>query len=376
VEATRILTTHTGSLPRPADITELLTAQARGDDVDLARLERRIAEGVTEVVRKQGACGIDIVNDGETGKFSYSGYVKERLTGFSRTGTPRAMVPADMADFPAYGERMRRELSGVVMPVCEGPIAYAGLDAVQRDCDNLRAALKGVDAAGAFLSAASPGVIARFIENRHYPNYETYLEALAEAMKMEYDAIHRAGFVLQVDCPELTGNRDIPGLAPGTDVLQLHIDVLNAALRDIPPAAMRIHLCWGNYEGPHHLDTPLRNIVERIFGARPAAISVEASNPRHGHEWRVFEDIPLPAGRTVIPGVLDTTTNFIEHPELVAQRIEKYASVVGRERVMAGTDCGFATFATMSVVDPDIAWAKLGAMVEGARLASRTLWKS
>jgi 5-methyltetrahydropteroyltriglutamate--homocysteine methyltransferase len=374
VATTRILTTHTGSLPRPADIMEMLTAQARGDKVDDARLQRRITEGVAEVVRKQVACGIDVVNDGETGKFSYSGYVKERLSGFSRTGTPRAMVPADMADFPAFAKRKAETLSGVLMPVCEGPIAYTGLDAAQRDFDNMRAALKDVKVEGAFFSAASPGVIARFIENRHYPSHQTYLMALADAMKTEYDAIHKAGFTLQVDCPELTGKRDIPGLAPGTDVLQMHLDALNHALRDIPPEAMRIHLCWGNYEGPHHTDIPLRDIIEAILTARPAAISVEASNPRHAHEWKVFKDIPLPAGRSVIPGVLDTTTNFIEHPELVAQRIEQYASVVGRERVMAGTDCGFATFATMSVVDPDIAWAKLASAAEGARIASRALW--
>ena len=286
------------------------------------------------------------------------------------------MIVAEAADFPVWAQRLKSQGSGLFIPVCEGPIAYDGLAAVERDCENLRSALKGHTVAGAFLSAASPGVIARFIANQYYPSHETYLMAIADAMKTEYDAIYRAGFLLQVDCPELTGNRDIPGVPPGTDVLALHVDALNHALRDIPPEAMRLHLCWGNYEGPHHLDTPLNKILAGILRARPAAISVEASNPRHAHEWNVFEAIPLPTGRSVIPGVIDTTTNFIEHPEVVAQRLERYAAVVGRERVTAGTDCGFATFVSVMAVDPDIAWAKLGSMVEGARLASRRLWKS
>jgi 5-methyltetrahydropteroyltriglutamate--homocysteine methyltransferase len=369
-----ILTTHTGSLPRPADVVELLEAQALGNAYDAALLERRVAEEVGVVVRKQADCGIDIVNDGETSKFSYSAYVKERLSGFTRSGKPREGTPLEAQDFPEFAKRRNARSQNILVPVCEGPVTYTGMAAVERDCRNLRAALAGVNVAGAFMSAASPGVIARFIPNKHYPSHEAYVFALADAMKTEYDAIHAAGFTLQVDCPELTGNRDIPGMVRGTDYLQLHLDALNRALRDIPPEAMRIHLCWGNYEGPHHLDTPLRNILERIYAARPAAISVEGANPRHGHEWTVFRDIPLPAGRTVIPGVLDTTTNFIEHPEYVALRLEQYASVVGKERVIAGTDCGFATFATMTAVDPDVAWAKLRAMVEGAQLASRKLW--
>jgi len=372
--ATRILTTHTGSLPRPPDLISVLQAQARGDDIDAALLERRIAEEVVAIVRRQVACGIDIVNDGEMSKYSYNTYVKDRLTGFTRTGTPRYIVTAGSEDYPEFFERGGRARAAFLVPVCEGPIAYDGHAALERDCANLRNALAGMDVAGAFLSAASPGVIARFIENRYYPSHEAYLFALADAMKTEYDAIYQAGFLLQIDCPDMTGKRDIPGLAPGTDYLRLHVDALNRAVRDIPPEAMRLHLCWGNYEGPHHRDTPLRNLLEPLFTARPAALVIEGANPRHGHEWTVFRDIPLPAERTIVTGVLDTTTNFIEHPDYVALRLEQLASVIGRERVTAGTDCGFATSAASSLVDPAIAWGKLAAMVEGARIASDRLW--
>jgi 5-methyltetrahydropteroyltriglutamate--homocysteine methyltransferase len=374
MSAQRILTTHTGSLPRPADLIDLLEAYALGKEVDAKLLERRIAEEVRAIVRRQADCGIDIVNDGETSKHNYSAYVKDRLSGFTRNGAPRTIAALEAADFPEYAARRLAAQAAIIVPVCEGPIAYVGHDLVERDCRNLRAALEGVDVAGAFMSAASPGVVARFIENRHYPSHEAYVFAIADAMKTEYDAIHRAGLILQVDCPDLTGNRDIPGMVRGADYFQIHLEALNHAVRDIPPAAMRMHLCWGNYEGPHHLDTPLRNIVERVFAARPQTISLEAANPRHGHEWTVFRDIPLPAGRAVIPGVLDTTTNFVEHPDYVALRIEQFASVVGRERVTAGTDCGFATSARSSTVDPTVAWAKLRAMVEGARIASSHLW--
>ena len=372
--AQRILTTHTGSLPRPADLIELLEAQALGKEVDVDLLERRIAEEVKAVVRRQAGCGIDIVNDGETSKHNYTAYIKDRLSGFTRNGIPRVTAALEEGDFPEYAARRLAAQAPIIVPICEGPIEYVGLGLVERDIRNLRAALEGLEVAGAFMSAASPGVVARFIENRYYPNHEAYVFAIAEAMKTEYDAIHRAGFILQVDCPDLTGNRDIKGMARGTDYFQIHLEALNRAVRDIPPDAMRMHLCWGNYEGPHHLDTPLRTIVERVFAARPQTISLEAANPRHGHEWTVFRDIPLPPGRAVIPGVLDTTTNFVEHPDYVALRLEQFASVVGRERVTAGTDCGFATSARSSTVDPKVAWAKLASMVEGARIASSHLW--
>lgn len=369
----RILTTHTGSLPRPDDLVEMLEARAVGNPVDARVLERRVAEEVRNVVRRQVEAGIDIVNDGETGKYSYAAYVKERLSGFSRTSSPRHIARSEEIDFPNFARR-RAEAPVLMVPTCEGPIAYVGQAAVQADCENLRRALQGATVEGAFLSAASPGVIARFIPNTFYPDHRAYVLALADAMKVEYDLIHQAGFTLQIDCPDLTGNRDVPGMPPGTDYMGLHLEALNRAVRDIPPQAMRMHLCWGNYAGPHNRDTPLRNIIERIYTARPAAISLEGANPRHGHEWVVFREFPLPPERRVIPGMLDSTTTFIEHPELVAQRIENYASVVGRERVTAGVDCGFSTFATKVDVDPDIVWAKLASLAEGAHIASRVLW--
>ena len=244
-----------------------------------------------------------------------------------------------------------------------------------RDLTNLADALRGVPVAEAFLTAASPGVIALFLENQYYPTHEAYLSALAEAMKEEYDAIVGAGFLLQLDCPDLGVNR-VRGEDWREDYRALHIQALNQAVRDIPPDRLRLHLCWGNYEGPHHRDIPLRTILPDVLEARPVALSFEGANPRHEHEWKVFEEVRLPEGKAIIPGVLDSTTNFIEHPELIAQRIERYASVVGRERVIAGTDCGFATFSGALTVDPDITWAKLAAMVEGAQIASGRLWPS
>jgi 5-methyltetrahydropteroyltriglutamate--homocysteine methyltransferase len=371
--ADRILTTHTGSLPRSVELAQTLEARARGDSVDAAALETRVAEEVRNVVRKQVDTGLDIVNDGETGKYSYAAYVKERLSGFSRTSAPRHNVPLEAEDFPEFAKR-RLQTVPLLVPTCEGPISYIGEAALQRDIENLRNALKGVNVAGAFMTAASPGVIARFIPNKYYPDHQSYLNALSDAMKVEYTAIVDAGFLLQVDCPDLTGNRDIPGMARGTDYMQMHLDALNRAIAGLAPDRMRIHLCWGNYSGPHHRDTPLRDIIDRVYTTRPAAISLEGANPRHGHEWVVLEERPLPANRNVIPGVLDSTTNFIEHPELVKERIERYAWVVGRDRVTAGVDCGFATFASSPSVDPDIAWAKLASMVEGAKLASKALW--
>lgn len=359
---TRIRTTHTGSLPRPPDLAETLEVRARGQSIDEGALERRVAEEVCNVVRKQVACGLDVVNDGEMGKYSYATYVKERLTGFSRTSTPRRL--STNAEFPTWSAQYEAS-PPLLVPTCEGPITYVGHSAAQRDIENLRAALKDIEVAGAFLTAASPGVVARFITNAYYPDQRSYLEAISQAMKVEYDLIVQAGFLLQVDCPDLTGNSD--------DARQLHLDALNRAVRDIPPERMRVHLCWGNYAGPHVHDVPLRNIIERVYTARPAAISVEGANPRHEHEWKIFREFPLPANRTVIPGVIDSTSLFIEHPELVADRIERYASAVGPDRVIAGVDCGFATFANRIDVDADIVWAKLRSLVDGARIASEVL---
>jgi 5-methyltetrahydropteroyltriglutamate--homocysteine methyltransferase len=368
-----ILTTHTGSLPRPPELLDTLQSRDRGDG-DGERLAEQIHAAVADVVRRQADAGVSVVNDGEAGKIGYATYVKERLDGFGGEAG-MAGLPADMAEFPDY---MRRVMGGIdfAMPACVAPVFYRGLDAVSADIANLQAALDGADVEDAFLSAASPGVIAVFLQNQHYPSHEEYVFALADAMKVEYDEIHRAGIVLQLDCPDLAMSGHMLGesLDDFRARARVNVEAIDHATRDIPPDAMRMHLCWGNYEGPHHHDVALRDIIDIVFEARPAAISFEAANPRHEHEWTVFEDIELPDGKVLIPGVLDSTTNYIEHPELVAQRLVRYGKLVGPENVMAGTDCGFATFASFLTVEPEITWAKLHAMAEGAALASRELY--
>ncbi len=367
----RFLTTHTGSLPRPEDLVSLLYAKDRGEAYDEASFLARVREATARVVRKQSDCGVDVVNDGEAGKVSYSTYVAERLRGFGGDSPPLAL--ADVREFPGFAKRMSGP--GMSRPACTGPVAYTGQELVARDIENLSAALDSTAAEEAFISAASPGVIALFLGDDHYKNHESYLYALADAMKEEYDAIHRAGFLLQLDCPDLAMGRHLQFADADLDTFRgnvaLHVEALNHAVRDIPPERLRLHLCWGNYEGPHHRDVPLRDIIDIVLTARPMAISFEAANPRHAHEWSVFESVALPEGKLLIPGVLDSTTNYIEHPELVAQRIRRFAQVVGAENVIAGTDCGFSTFAGATAVDPDITWAKLRALAEGAELASR-----
>ena len=373
----RILTTHTGSLPRAWDLTTMLESLDAGTLPDPAALEARVRRAVGDIVRQQVEAGVDIVNDGEQGKVGYSTYVRHRLTGFG--GQAAVPVRADWADFPEAAARSERR-STISRPACNGAIEWTDRTAVQKDVANLRTALQGVQPTEAFMTAASPGVIAHFLRNDHYPSREAYLARLVDVMKEEYDAIHRAGFVLQVDCPDLAMSRHLafPELsnAEFCKIAEANVEALNHALRDIPPDRMRLHLCWGNYEGPHHRDIPLREILRIALRARPQALSFEGANPRHEHEWIVFREVKLPDDRLIIPGVLDSTTNFIEHPELVAQRLVRYAEIVGRERVIAGTDCGFATFARTTLqVEPEIAWAKFKAMAEGARLASAQLWR-
>ena len=370
-----ILTTHTGSLPRPPALTEALRARDHGEDAP-ADLEDQIRAAVDEIVARQAQAGVSVVNDGEAGKIGYSTYVKERLDGFGGSGGMGG-VPSDLTDYPEFLKRVMSAGIDFAMPTCIGPVSYRDPDAVRTDIANLKAAADGADVKEVFMTAASPGVISFFLANRHYPDHEAYIAALADAMKTEYDEIHRAGFVLQLDCPDLAMTHH---MTPGESLEEfrrraaLHVEALNHATRDIPADEMRLHLCWGNYEGPHHHDVPLGDIIDVVFQARPAAISFEAANPRHEHEWTLFDDLELPDGKALIPGVIDSTTNYIEHPELVAQRIVRYADRVGRENVLAGSDCGFATFATHLQVDPDITWAKLQAMSDGARLASEQLW--
>ena len=374
----RILTTHTGSLPRPDDLIRAMFAREEGVPVDAAALAARIRSAVAEVVQKQAGIGLDIVNDGEFSKPSYATYVKDRLTGFG--GASHPLEYRDLADFPGMARRVfgdpgraRRKT-----PACTGPVAVRDADAVLVDVDDLRVALPGVTVAEGFLTAASPGVISLFFRNDHYPTHEAYLAAIAEAMRHEYEAVAQAGLVLQIDCPDLAMGRHIQYASLSVEEFRkkasLHIEALNHALARVPPDRARIHLCWGNYEGPHHHDVALAEIFDVVLTARPTGISFEAANPRHAHEWKVFERVKLPSDKVIIPGVLDSTTNFIEHPELVAERIVRLARLVGRERVIAGTDCGFGTWVGQAAVDPDIVWAKLASLVEGARLASRELW--
>src|SRR5881628_816432 len=372
----RILTTHTGSLPRANDLTTLLEALDAGTVPEQAAFDARVHRAVADIVRQQMEAGVDIVNDGEQGKVGYSTYVRHRLTGFG--GQAAVPTRADWADFPEAAAKSERR-STIMRPSCNGPIEWKDRTAVQNDVANLTAAVSAAKPTEAFMTAASPGVIAHFLKNEHYPSREAYLARLVDIMKDEYDAIHRAGFVLQVDCPDLAMGRHLafPDLsnAEFLKIAAANVEALNHALRDIPADRIRLHLCWGNYEGPHHRDIPLRQLLPVALKARPQALSFEGANPRHEHEWVVFREIRLPDDRVIIPGVLDSTTNFVEHPELVAQRLVRYAEIVGRERVIAGTDCGFATFArSVNQVEPEIAWAKFKAMAEGARLASAQLW--
>jgi 5-methyltetrahydropteroyltriglutamate--homocysteine methyltransferase len=375
----RFLTTHTGSLPRPDDLVRTMYAREEGVPVDSAALDARIAAAVAEVVGKQAKAGIDVVNDGEMSKPSYATYIKDRLSGFGGTGN--TFVYQDLADFPRLEKRVFGDpgRSRRKTPACNAAIGVRDAKAAETDVAHLRAALAGVMAAEGFLTAASPGVVSLFFKNEHYGSEEAYLDAIAEAMRVEYEAIARAGLVLQIDCPDLGMGRHIQhadlSLPEWRKKAALHVEVLNHALRNIAPEQLRMHLCWGNYEGPHHCDVPLADVIDIVFRARPSAIALEAANPRHAHEWQLFETVKLPEGKVLIPGVIESKSNFVEHPELVAQRIGRYASLVGRENVMAGSDCGYGTWVGQAAVDPDVVWAKFAAMAEGARIASARFWK-
>jgi 5-methyltetrahydropteroyltriglutamate--homocysteine methyltransferase len=374
----RFLTTHTGSLPRPPDLIRMMFAKEEGVPVDPAALAERIRVAVADSVRKQIAAGIAIVNDGEMSKPSYATYPKDRLNGFG--GASHPLQYRDLEDFPEMAKRVfgdpgraRRRT-----PACTGPISVRDRRAAEIDADNLRAAIRSANGVQAFMTAASPGVISLFFRNEHYPTQEAYLFAIADAMRHEYEAVARAGLILQLDCPDLGMGRHIQYADLGLDAFRkmarLHVEALNHALANVPADQSRLHVCWGNYEGPHHHDVALADVIDIVFTAKPSAISFEAANPRHAHEWRVFEQVRLPEGKVLIPGVLDSTTNFIEHPDLVAERIGRYARLVGRENVVAGTDCGFGTWVGQAAVDPDITWAKLASMAEGARRATQEFW--
>ena len=375
----RFLTTHTGSLPRPEDLIKMMYAKEEGVPVETTALSQRVADAVAEVVRKQAAAGVDIINDGEMSKPSYATYIKDRLSGFGGEGN--TFVYQDLAEFPSLAKRVFGDpgRSRRKTPACNAPIAVRDPDAAEVDVEHLQAALGHATAQEGFLTAASPGVVSLFFRNDYYPTEEAYLYAIADAMRVEYETIARSGIVLQIDCPDLGMGRHIQhadlSLPEWRKKAQLHVEVLDHALANIPPEQLRMHLCWGNYEGPHHCDVPLADVIDIVFRARPSAIALEAANPRHAHEWKLFETVKLPDGKVLIPGVIESKSNFIEHPELIAQRIGRYANLVGRENVIAGSDCGFGTWVGQAAVDPDVVWAKMAAMAEGARIASREFWK-
>jgi len=374
----RILTTHVGSLPRPSALRALLVAKDKGDAYDKAELDRLTREAVFDIVRRQVAVGVDIVNDGEMSKPGYSTYVADRLSGFA--GHDPAKPRLDTGPYPNFNAayaRMTGE-NAARRAVCVGPIAVKDREPLAHDIANLKAALDGAGATEGFMTAASPGLVPVFQNNRHYPSHEAYVEAIAAAMQEEYEAIVAAGFVLQLDCPDLA-------MAHHTSFQELseadflkhaafHVETLNHATRNIAPDRMRIHICWGNYEGPHDHDIDFRKVAPILVKARPQAFVVEAANPRHAHEWAVWRETKLPDDKILIPGVLDTSTNYVEHPELVAERLCRFADLVGRERVVAGSDCGFGTFAGYGKLDPEISFKKLKAMAEGAAIASKRLW--
>jgi 5-methyltetrahydropteroyltriglutamate--homocysteine methyltransferase len=374
----RILTTHVGSLPRPPALREILLKKDGGEPYDKGELARLVRQAVVDIVRRQVAVGVDIVNDGEMSKPGYSTYIADRLTGFAghEPAKPR-LDTREHPDFLAAYERMTGA-NTARRAVCVGPIAWQDREALAQDLDNLHQALAQTAATEGFMTAASPGLVPVFQTNRHYPSHEAYVEAIAAAMQEEYEAIANAGFVLQLDCPDLAMARhtSFQELSEA-DFLKraaFHVEVLNHALRNVPADRSRIHICWGNYEGPHDYDIAFAKVAPILVKAKPQALVVEAANPRHAHEWVVWQETKLPDDKILIPGVLDTSTNYVEHPELVAERICRFADIVGRERVIAGSDCGFGTFAGFGKLDPGISFKKLAAMAQGAEIASKRLW--
>ena len=374
----RTLTTHVGSLPRPKKVAELIFAKEREEEYDQSEFDEAIVVAVKDAVARQVEVGVDIVSDGEMSKISYATYIKERISGFE--GDSPRNPPKDLQDYPSFLEKLAQTggTPSYKRPKCTGEIRPTNPEPLETDLKHFRDALEIVNVEEAFMNSASPGVIALFQPNEYYKSHDEYLEALAEAMRAEYEGIVEAGYLLQLDSPDLgLGRHMLFADQPDEDYQRLagnHVAVLNHALRNIPADRVRMHVCWGNYEGPHHYDAPMSTVLPIALMANTGALLFEASNPRHAHEWTTFRDADLPDDLILIPGVIDSTTNFVEHPDLVAERICRFADIVGRERVVAGTDCGFATFAGFGAVDGEIAYAKLATMAEGARIASDRLW--
>ncbi len=385
----RILTTHVGSLPRPDDLIELMIAYENRQTTDPAALERRVAEAVKEVVAKQVELGVDVVSDGEAGKIAYTFYVKHRLSNIADgvpvdADVPKDVANLDMIEHPDFAERARQAKTTWSLlysrPCCTGPVAYQNRQPLEQDIAHLKAAISAAKPTEAFMNAASPGVLTKFVPDAYYKNEDAYIEALANAMKEEYEAIYKAGFLLQIDCPDLGSARHNQYQTLSDEeflrIADRNIEAVNHATANIPPEAMRIHICWGNYEGPHTHDIALAKVFPVLMKARPAGVLFEGANPRHDHEWEDIKDLPIPDHKVLIPGVVDSTSNFVEHPKLIAQRICRYADIVGRERVIAGTDCGFGTFVRRDpIVSTSVVWSKFRAMAEGARIATERLWK-
>jgi 5-methyltetrahydropteroyltriglutamate--homocysteine methyltransferase len=371
----RILTTHTGSLPRPDDLLAMVRARASGEQVDDVAFAARVQSAVRETVEKQVRAGIDVVSDGEMGKPSFATYVSDRLTGLSGVNTdPRPF--ADEATYPGWAKTIPPVV--MIRRFCEGPVAYQDAATLKTDIENLTSAVASAGASEGFMPSASLGIIADIMVNKHYPSEEAYLYALADAMRVEYRAIADAGLVVQIDAPDAAMGRHgqfrNESLETFRKATAQRVEALNHALEGIPEEQVRYHICWGNYAGPHTYDVPLADVVDLLLAVNAGAYSVEGANPRHAHEWQVWETVKLPEGKVLIPGVIDSATGFVEHPEVVAQRIVQFAGIVGKENVIAGTDCGFGTSAGRSAVHPELVWPKLAALAEGARLASARLW--
>lgn len=373
---TKVKTTHVGSLPRKQEVVDFIFARERGEDYDPVAFDACMASAVSETVRKQLESGIDIVSDGETSKISYATYVKDRYTGFS--GDSPRNAPADLKLYPGFLKRIA-ESGGTpkyARPMCTGEVRSKGNGELEKDIANLKTAMKKHGATKGFMNAASPGVISLFLQNDFYPTRDAYLAALADAMRAEYETIVAAGLDLQLDCPDLALSRHMLFADLSDDdfvkIAAANVEALNHALANVPPEKVRVHICWGNYEGPHVCDIDMAKVFTVLMSTKSRYVLFETANPRHGHEWNVFRDrkSEIPKDKVLVPGVVDTTTNFVEHPQLVAERINRFTSIVGAERVIAGSDCGFGTFAGFGAVDPEIAYAKLDALSEGARIAS------
>ena len=377
----RILTTHVGSLPRPAPLLALIVAKERSEPIDETELKQLTAKAVDEAVRKQISAGIDVVSDGEMSKPSYALYIRHRVANvvLDPAAAERGrdiMIGRDLLDHPDFGTATG--FHNAAFPACKGPLKYTGGQALQSDLAMLKIVVSQTNPQDAFVTAPSPGILTRFIINDYYGSDDDYVAALADLMQSEYQAIIRAGFLLQIDCPDLGSARNNQHRDKSDEeflrIAERNVEALNHAIRDLPPERMRMHICWGNYEGPHDHDIPLSKIIHLCFKARPLALSFEGANPRHEHEWEDLEQVHVPEDRLLIPGVIDFTTNFVEHPRLVAQRICRYANIVGRNRVIAGVDCGFGTNATSPNVANSIVWSKLAALAEGAKIATKRLW--